>query len=322
MIAPEVIPARIDAEAQEALQRTPSRAWRSLRGNPGFWIGSGLVVALFVLAIGAPFFAPHDPAFGFRREGLSLTGDPVGPNAMFPLGTDRLGRDYLSRVLHGARASLVVGVGSNLIATVIGVVVGSVAAFAGTPRMRIGVGRRSLGFAVPVEALLMRATDVTLAFPALLLAIALVAIIGPSLGLITVLVAAFLWTTTARIVYGRVLILKQREWVDAARAIGASNLRILVHHVLPHVTSVIVVYGALGISAAVLFETSLSFLGVGVPPPAPSWGSMIAEHVTYYGTQPRLLLVPGLAIMVTILAFNLVGDALRDALDPHAEAGV
>lgn len=165
----------------------------------------------------------------------------------------------------------------------------------------------------------MRITDVLLALPALLLAIALAAVVGPSMVLVTTVIAALLWTTTARIVYGRVLDLKRREFVDAAEAIGVHGWRILWRHVMPHVVPVVVVYATLGIATTVLFETTLSYLGAGVPPPTPSWGSMLAEHVSYYASQPRLVLLPGLAIMVTILAFNLLGDALRDALDPHGE---
>ena len=268
-------------------------------------------------AAGAPVLAPHDPAYGYRDVGLTLTGDPVGPGREFILGTDRLGRDYLSRLLHGARSSLLAGMGANFVATLIGLVIGSVAAFAGSMYLKVPVGRRSFSVTIPVESLLMRLTDVTLAFPALLLAIALVAIIGPSLLLVVAVVALFLWPTTARIVYGRVLVLKEREFVEAANALGVPGYRILARHILPHVWSVVLVYAALGISAAILFEANLSFLGVGVPPPAPSWGTMIGDHISYYATDPRLIVLPGLAIMATILAFNLLGDALRDALDPH-----
>jgi peptide/nickel transport system permease protein len=163
----------------------------------------------------------------------------------------------------------------------------------------------------------MRFTDVVLSLPALLLAIALVAISGPSLFLVTVVIGGLLWTATARVVYGRMRLLRELEFVVAARALGASSFRILWRHVLPHVVSLIVVYATLGIAAAVLFEAGLSFLGVGVPPPAASWGVMISEHASYYRTDPRLLVLPGAAIMLTVLAFNLLGDSLRDAIDPH-----
>jgi peptide/nickel transport system permease protein len=300
-------------EAGVDLASASSRVWRQLRGDPSFWIGAIVVGTLIVLAAGANLLAPYDPNLAIRGAGLTANGDPVGPSAEFWLGTDRLGRDYWSRLLHGARTSLTVGIGANLVATLVGTLVGSVAAFAGT----IVLARGRTRIAVPVETLLMRFTDVVLSLPALLLAIALVAISGPSLFLVTVVIGGLLWTATARVVYGRMRLLRELEFVVAARALGASSFRILWRHVLPHVVSLIVVYATLGIAAAVLFEAGLSVLGVGVPPPAASWGVMISEHASYYRTDPRLLVLPGAAIMLTVLAFNLLGDSLRDAIDPH-----
>ena len=302
-----------DEEAQVILASGSSRMWRELRRDPSFWIGTIVVGSLIALAAGADLLAPYDPNFAIRGSGLTSNGDPVGPSSEFLLGTDRLGRDYWSRLLHGARTSLAVGIGANLVATVLGTIVGSLAAFVGTPTLRFA----GLRLALPLEAMLMRFTDVVLSLPALLLAIALVAIIGPSLLLVVVVIGGLLWTTTARIVYNRMRLLRELEFVVAARALGVSPLRILWRHVLPHVASLIVVYATLGIAAAVLFEAGLSFLGVGVPPPAASWGVMISEHASYFRTDPRLLMLPGVAIMLTVLALNLFGDALRDALDPH-----
>ncbi len=311
----------LGADTEEGIEvdlvSAPSRIWSELRGDASFWAGGAVVVALIALAAGANVIAPYDPNFAIRGSGLMPNGDPVGPSAEFLLGTDRLGRDYWSRLLHGARTSLTVGIGANVVATIVGTLVGSVAAFAGSPTFRVGALGRARSFAVPVETILMRLTDVVLSLPVLLLAIALVAIIGPSLLLVTIVIGGLLWTTTARIVYGRMRLLRELEFVVAARALGASSYRILWRHVLPHVVSLIVVYATLGIAAAVLFEASLSFLGVGVPPPAASWGVMISEHAGYYRTDPRLLMLPGAAIMLTVLSFNLLGDALRDALDPH-----
>ena len=170
---------------------------------------------------------------------------------------------------------------------------------------------------MPIETILMRITDAVLAFPALLVAIALVAIIGPSLGFVIVVIAAVLWTATARIMYSVALVVLSSDFVLAATAIGVSGVRMVVRHVLPHLLPLIIVYATLGIATTVLFEATLSFLGVGVPPPAASWGGMIIEHVGYYRTDPRVVALPGLAIMATILAFNLLGDALADALDPR-----
>jgi peptide/nickel transport system permease protein len=270
-----------------------------------------MVLAIVLAAIFAPFIAPYDPILQHRGVDQALA-PPGGP---FLLGTDQLGRDVLSRLIYGARTSLTVGLAANLLATGFGTLVGAVAGFVGDPRVRIG---RHIRFRLPVETVLMRLTDVLLALPALLLAIALAAVVGQSLGVVVTVIAALLWTTTARIVYGRVLDLKRREFIEAAIALGASSPRILVRHVLPHVAPLVVVYATLGIAATVLFEATLSYLGAGVPAPTPSWGSMISEGTPYYQIDPLLVLVPGLAIMLTILAFNLLGDALRDAMDPHA----
>jgi peptide/nickel transport system permease protein len=295
-----------------------SRVWRHLRRNPAFWLGASGVTLIVGLALLAPLIAPYDPVFQFRGDGLTPGGDPLGPTSRFLLGTDKLGRDELSRLLFGARTSLLVGIVGTLSATVIGVAVGGVAGFVGDVRRRVRLpGGRAAVIALPVESLLMRLTDAVLSFPILLLAIALVAVVGSSLGLVVVIVAGFLWTSIARIVYSRVVVLRQLDFVAAARALGASPRRVLGRHVLPHLASIVVVYATLGIASAILFEATLSFLGVGVPPPTPSWGSMIFDHITYYNTDPRVVALPGLAIMLTILAFNLLGDALADALDPH-----
>jgi peptide/nickel transport system permease protein len=221
---------------------------------------------------------------------------------MFPLGTDPLGRDYMSRLLFAGRATLLVGLGANVIAIVIGVLIGITAGFGG-PR---------------VEGTLMRLTDIGLAFPALLLAIACTAVFGQSLVVVGAVIAAVLWTTMARLIYGRTLILRQAEYITAARALGCSGARIVRRHVLPHVLPLAVVYGSLGIATTVLFEASLSYLGAGAPVGTPTWGRLLADHTSYYATDPRLPFLPAIAIFVTVLAFNLLGDALRDALDPHA----
>jgi peptide/nickel transport system permease protein len=305
------------APASRVIEGQGQRAWRHLRGNPTFWIGAISVTLIVGVAIFAPLIAPYDPNFQFRGEGLSATGDPLGPTAKFPLGTDKLGRDELSRLVFGARTSLTAGVAANLLATAIGLIVGVLAAYFRGAALRLTIGGRTVRIALPIEALLMRLTDATLAFPALLVAIALVAIVGPSLGLVIVVIAAVLWAGTARIVYGRSLLILSADFVEAAMAVGVGGVRMIFRHVLPHLVPLLVVYGTLGIATTVLFEATLSFLGVGVPPPAPSWGSMLIEHVGYYRTDPRVVALPGLAIMATILAFNLLGDAVADALDPH-----
>jgi peptide/nickel transport system permease protein len=299
------------------LRRESPRAWGYLRVNPSFWIGAIGVALIIGAAIFAPVLAPHDPNFQFRGEGLTRAGDPLGPTAKFPLGTDKLGRDELSRLLYGARTSLTVGIVANSLAVFIGVLVGTSAAFFRGRRMRLSAFGRGRSVPLPVETILMRTTDVVLAFPALLVAIALVAIVGPSLGLVIVVIAVVLWTATARVMYTTSLVVLTSDFVVAATAIGVADRRMIVRHLLPHLLPLIIVYATLGIATTVLFEATLSFLGVGVPPPAPSWGGMIIEHVGYYRTDPRVVALPGLAIMATILAFNLLGDALADALDPR-----
>jgi peptide/nickel transport system permease protein len=295
-----------------------SRVWRALRANPSFWVGSAMVVLILTAAILAPALAPHDPDQQFRREGLNAHGDPIGPSPGFPLGTDLLGRDELSRLLFGARTSLTVGIVANVLATLIGVAVGSIAAFGGRRILRLGRQRGpGITIVLPIETVLMRVTDAVLSFPVLLLAIALVAIVGASLPLVVGVIAGVLWTGVARIIHGRMLVLRESEFVTAARAVGVPTHRIVTHHVLPHLSSIIVVYATLGIASSVLFEATLSFLGVGIPLPAATWGQMISQHLGYYDADPRLVILPGLAIMTTILAFNLLGDALADALDPH-----
>jgi peptide/nickel transport system permease protein len=305
-----------------AALQTSSRVWWALRRDPSFWMGVIGIGVIAAAAIAAPLLSPHDPVHGFRKavdgiDGLSARGDPLGPSALFPLGTDRLGRDYFSRLLYGARTSLTVGLVANLLATLIGVSVGSIAAFVGSRSIHIRLGALKVRIPVPIEAFLMRITDAVLSFPALLLAIALVAVIGASLALVIFVIAAVLWTGIARIVYSRVLVVREAEFVVAARAAGIGERRILVRHVMPHLVSLIVVYATLGIASTVLFEATLSFLGVGVPPPGASWGGEISDGLGYYLTDPRLVVLPGLAIMATILAFNLLGDALADAFDPH-----
>jgi peptide/nickel transport system permease protein len=307
----------VRADHEVAAARSGSRVWLALRSNPAFWIGTVLVIVIILLAALAPVLAPHDPDQQFRRDGLDAHGDPIGPSPGFPLGTDLLARDELSRLLYGARTSLTVGIVANVLATVIGVAVGAVAAFAGNLRIPLGRGAHARAIRLPIETILMRVTDAILSFPVLLLAIALVSVVGASLTLVVAVIAGVLWTAVARIVYSRMVVLREAQFVSAARAVGVPLRRIVIRHVLPHLTSIIVVYATLGIASTVLFEATLSFLGVGVPLPAATWGQMISQHLGYYDTDPRLVVLPGLAIMITILAFNLLGDALADAFDPH-----
>jgi len=313
----EHVPATLDPTDRSAVPDEVvgrSRVWHILAHDPMFWVGATIVTLVVLGALLAPFIAPHDPLEQFR-DAINAKGDPTGPSAEFPLGVDMVGRDYLSRLLWGARTSLLIGIGANVIATALGLLVGSIAALARSPRLPLP-GRRSVG--IPVESLLMRATDLWLAFPVLLLTIAVAAVVGPSVELVIVIIATTLWTATARIVYMRMVILRGSAFVEASRALGGSGPHIFWRHHLPNVSPLLVVYASLGIAATILFEATLSYLGVGVPPPTPTWGTMLADHIGRFVTDPRLVMLPGFAITITVLAFNLLGDSLRDAMDPRS----
>ncbi|WP_319004459.1 ABC transporter permease [Loktanella gaetbuli] len=261
----------------------------------------GLAIIAVVLggAVFAPWIAPYAPDDQLF-EGLTLFGEPMPPSGDFLMGTDLLGRDLFSRMLYGAQTSLIIGVVANGIALLIGTLVGVVAGF-----VRGWVG-----------AVLMRFTDLMMAFPALLLAICLAAIFQPSLWIVAMVIALVNWVQTARVVYTETTSLAEREFIAAERTLGASQTRILFRHILPHLVPTLIVWGTLGISVTVLLEATLSFLGVGVQPPTPSWGNIIFENQTYFQAAPWLVFIPGAAILLLALAFNLVGDALRDVLDP------
>jgi peptide/nickel transport system permease protein len=251
----------------------------------------GLVIILVIIfaALAAPLLAPFPPGEQFF-DGLSLEGAPLPPNSTFLLGTDLLGRDLLSRLLYGARTSLVIGVVANGAAVAIGALIG--------------------------VTVLMRFTDLMAAFPALLLAIVLAAIFQPSLWIVALVIAMVNWVQLSRAVYTQTRSLAEREFIEAETSIGASRGRILFRHMLPHLVPIMLVWGTLGISVTVLLEATLSYLGIGVQPPIPSWGNIINENQTYFTTAPWLVFIPGAAILLLALAFNLVGEALRDILDP------
>lgn len=261
----------------------------------------GLVlIALVVLgAVFAPVFAPYSPDEQLF-DGLTLEGAPLPPGGAFLMGTDLLGRDLLSRILYGARTSLIIGVVANGLSLAIGTLVGITAGY----------------FRGWIGAVLMRFTDLMMAFPALLLAICLAAIFQPSLWIVAMVIALVNWVQTARVIYTETSSLATRDFIAAERTLGAGTGRILFRHILPHLVPTIIVWGTLGISTTVLLEATLSYLGVGVQPPTPSWGNIIFENQTYFQAAPWLVFLPGAAILLLALAFNLVGDALRDVLDP------
>ena len=275
------------------------RVLKELCRQPAAVFGLVIVLAVVVAAIAAPWLAPFAPD-NQMFDGLTLEGAPIPPGEQFMLGTDTLGRDLLSRLLYGARTSLIIGLVANGIAVTIGLFVGVTAGY-----MRGWVG-----------GLLMRFTDLMMAFPALLLAICLAAIFEPSLWIVALVIALVSWVQTARVIYTETSSLVTRDFIAAERTLGASTLRILFRHILPHLLPTIIVWGTLGISTTVLFEATLSFLGIGVQPPTASWGNIIFENQTYFQSAPWLVFIPGAAIILLALAFNLVGDALRDVLDP------
>ena len=258
------------------------------------------VIGLFVsAALLASTFAPYDPSAQFF-DGLTLEGSPLPPSARFWFGTDTNGRDQFSRLLYGAQTSLLIGIVANGIAVVIGAGLGLVAGYV-----------RGL-----VGAVIMRFTDLMMAFPPLLLAIALAAILKPGLNIVILVIALVNWVQIARVIYAETVALSELEYIEAARAMGAGTGRILLRHLLPHLVPTVIVYATLGIATTVLLESTLSFLGRGVQPPTPAWGMMIFESQSYFLNAPWLVFIPGAAILILALSFNLVGDGLRDALDP------
>ena len=261
--------------------------------------GLGLIAVVVAAAMFAPWLAPFAPEQQ-NFDGLTLEGAPLPPGGAYLLGTDLLGRDLFSRLLYGARTSLLIGVLANGVALLIGTLVGLTA----------GYFRGWIGGA------LMRFTDLMMAFPALLLAICLAAILSPSLWIVAMVIALVNWVQVARVIYTETTSLATREFIAAERTLGAGTGRILFRHILPHLVPTIIVWGTLGISTSVLLEATLSFLGVGVQPPTPSWGNIVFENQTYFQSAPWLVFLPGAAILALALAFNLVGDALRDVLDP------
>ncbi len=277
-------------------------ALRSLRRDWAAMLGLVLVVGLVVCALFAPLLAPYDPSFQ-QTLGLSEQGEPLGPSGTFKLGTDALGRDELSRLLFGARVSLAVGIGANALAALIGIAVGGVAGMAGSR----------------LQTLLMRAVDVVLSFPILLLAIALLAVTKPNLPTILIIVGISFGAYLARLVFTQVVSLKEREFVLAAKTAGVRSGWILLRHVVPHVVPSVLVYSTLGVATAIQLEAALSYVGIGIQPPEASWGNMISDGQSYLVSSPWLVAFPGGAIVLAMIGFSLLGDGLRDALDPTLE---
>ncbi|MBZ4691068.1 MAG: ABC transporter permease [Cereibacter changlensis] len=279
--------------------QAPAGALRRLARRKAAMLGLALILIVTAGAVFAPWIAPYAPQEQMF-DGLTIEGAPMPPGGAFLMGTDLLGRDLFSRLLYGAQTSLIIGVVANGAALLIGTLVGITAGF----------------FRGWLGSILMRFTDLMMAFPALLLAICLAAIFTPSLWIVAMVIALVNWVQTARVIYTETTALAEREFIAAERTLGAGTGRILFRHILPHLVPTIIVWGTLGISTTVLLEATLSYLGVGVQPPTPSWGNIIFENQTYFQAAPWLVFIPGAAILLLALAFNLVGDALRDVLDP------
>jgi peptide/nickel transport system permease protein len=288
--------ATLAADVPALRELTPrQRVLRRLKRRRGAMLGLGVVVFFVVLALLAPTIAPHDP--------LQTSWSEVrkAPSAAHPFGTDEIGRDVTSRVIWGARASLLAGLVSVCISLSLGVPIGLLAGYVG-------------GW---IDALISRITDAMLACPFLILAIALAAFLGPSLTNAMIAIGISATPVFIRLTRAQVLSVKVEDYVEAARAIGNSHLRIALRHILPNVVAPLIVQATLAIAAAVIAEASLSFLGLGQQPPAPSWGSMLNTAKNYIDNAPWMAVWPGLSIFLLVLSFNLVGDGLRDALDPR-----
>lgn len=258
-----------------------------------FAIGAGVLALLVAAALLAPLLAPHDPT------SQDLEQDLIAHSRAHPLGTDKLGRDILSRTIHGARISLLVGFATVAISLTIGLAVGSLAGYFG-------------GW---IDQALMRLVDILLAFPGVLLAIAFTAVLGPGLDHVVLALCLIGWTGYARLVRGEILALRERDFIQAARALGGQPLRVILCHLLPNLLPPLLVQATFGLAAAIVAEGSLSFLGLGVEPPTPSWGAMLNDGRQFLLVAPHLTTYPGLAIMITVLALNLLGDALQERLN-------
>ena len=275
-------------------------AWKRLRGNKLAVIGAVWILFMILVALTADLWAPQwlgSPTDIDSTQSAALSKLP--PSLEHPFGTDATGRDQLVRVIYGARVSLTVGVIATVISTAIGLVMGALAAFYG------GIW----------DVIIMRLADMFLAIPYTLFVIVMLAVIGQGIQNVFIAIGILGWPSIARVFRSAILSVKENDYVDAARAMGASDFRIVARHIFPNSVASIVVYATMNVGGAILTESALSYLGMGVTPPTPSWGIMIQDGQTFLATQPWLMIMPGIAILTTVLAFTLLGDGLRDALD-------
>ena len=270
-------------------------AWRRFRQNPLAMAGGAIVVFLFIISFLAPLISPYDPAEFHLRQILEA------PSWQHLLGTDELGRDVLSRMIYGAQISLKVGFVAVGIATLIGMVLGALAGYYG------GL----------IDSAIMRLVDIMLCFPSFFLILAVIALLEPSIWNIMIVIGLTSWMGVARLVRAELMTLKQRDYVAAARVLGAADTRIIFRHLLPNAMAPVLVSATLGVAGAILTESALSFLGIGVQPPTPSWGNILTAGKDNISVAWWLSLYPGMAILITVLAYNLLGEGLREALDPR-----
>lgn len=269
-------------------------AWKRLKKNKLAMLGLSIVILLILIAIFAPLIAPYNPILRIKED------SSLGPSMNYLFGTDLLGRDIFSRVIYGSRISIEVGVIAVGISVIIGLFFGALSGYFG------GIS----------DALIMRIADIFFAFPYILGAIAIMTILGPGIVNIFIAIGILGWASIARIFRSSILTIKNKEYIEAARAMGASNSRIIMKHIFPNSFAPIIVYATMNVGTAIIVEAALSFLGIGVQPPTPAWGKMLAESLAYIDTAPWMMFFPGLAILITVLGFILLGDGLRDAFDP------